>query len=127
MTTQPGGEPRAKSGTVTDPDFAMLFGIEPQDVDRTAHELEHCGSALHGTGISLPGAGSPDPRALPGGQAAPAIATAAAEIGGTAMNGGQRTVDTAASLLSFVSAVTTADAESAEALSGTEPAGGAQL
>lgn len=123
MTTQPGVDPRAGSGATVDSGFTTLFGIKPHDVGRAADELKHCGSSLHGTGTSLTESGFPEPRALPGGRAAPAIAKAAADLGGTAMNSGQRTVDTAASLHSFVNAVTTTEAGSAEALSGTEPVG----
>lgn len=97
---------------------AGVFGIGPEAVEQAARVIADLGGDLHGTGRRLQLTGGPPRSALPGGLAAVALAAAAVRVGGAAAGEGAAATADAESLRRYVSAVTTADRESAADLGG---------
>lgn len=98
-----------------------VFSIEPETVEQAAQIIADSGDALHGAGKSLQVTGVPLPTALPGGLAFAALGVAAVTVGGVTAGEGTALSGTAAGLRSYLTAVTTADRESADALGGCRP------
>lgn len=95
-----------------------MFGIEPQEVDRAARELDGFGARLRSTGESLRSTGVPPRESLPGGAAAEAVTVAADCVGTTATSEGMSNEAASASLRRFVATVSAEDAASASCFRG---------